>query len=80
MTWQYCYECEQEYPTARSLRKAYRRQFWEATGVKTYWPRMPWLQRLWRVLTIRARRIYFCQECIHDFSLPPKSWDRGEVV
>jgi len=72
--WQYCYECEHEYPTARSLRRAYRRQFWRATGSTVYLPRMPWPQRLWRVVAIRAKRIYFRQECVHDFLLPPKSW------
>lgn len=70
--WQYCYECGQEYPTARSLRKAYREQQrqldWSA-----------W-DNLWRCLTIRAKQIYFCQECTHDFLFPPKSWVRGEAV
>lgn len=72
--WQYCLECEHEYPSARSIRKAYRRGYWQATGIKTGWPRTSWLRRLWHVLTIRAKRIYFCQECAHDFLFPPKSW------
>jgi hypothetical protein len=78
--WQYCLECGQVYPTARSLRKAYRQQFWSATGLSTYHPRMPLVRRLWRVVTIRAKRIYFCQECTHDFLFNPQSWTTEQIA
>lgn len=56
-----CPECGHLYRTARELRRAYRRQVLRP-GFS-----VPLLWRLWRALTIRASRITFCQECIHDF-------------
>lgn len=57
-----CGECGHLYRTARDLRRAYRREVLSRPGfgISLRW-------RLWRAMTIRARRIYFCQECIHDF-------------
>ena len=56
-----CGECGHLYRTACELRRAYRREVLRPSfGVPLRW-------RLWRVLTIRASRISFCQECIHDF-------------
>lgn len=73
-----CGECFHAYRTARELRRAYRRGYWQATsrpptglggglfGRNDEWGPSLWV-RVWRVLTIRAKNISFCQECIHDF-------------
>lgn len=57
-----CGECFHVYRTAGELRRAYRRR---ALSLPVYdVPR--W--RIWRhALTIRAKKIYFCQHCTHDF-------------
>lgn len=65
-----CIECGHLYRTKRDLRRAYRRGFRQ-----TVQPRrllsddldMGWGGYLWRLLTVRASTIYFCQECSHDF-------------
>jgi hypothetical protein len=57
-----CPECGHLYRTARELRRAYRRQL--RNGRRWGIPR--W-RILLRALTIRAKKISFCQECIHDF-------------
>lgn len=59
----WCGECGHVYRSARELRREYRRQFW---GISRRFGDPLWL-RLWRVLSIRASKIYFCQFCIHDF-------------
>lgn len=56
-----CGECGHLYRTARDLRRAYRRIVWEFWREDHHW------RTLWKILTVRASRIYFCQECIHDF-------------
>lgn len=63
-----CGECGHLYLTARDLRRAYRKGYVETVrsgcaGTGGWMTPMRW----WHVLTIRARRIFFCQECIHDF-------------
>jgi hypothetical protein len=67
-----CFECGHVW-TKRALRKAYRR------GVthRSQWEQRPWFRSndfapswarvLWKAATIRAKNIYFCQLCIHDF-------------
>lgn len=57
-----CGECGHLYRTARELRRAYRRQ---VLGGRSWGVPLSW--RLWKALTARARSIYFCQMCIHDF-------------
>jgi len=57
--YQICYECEQVYATAGSLRRAYRKNVL-GSGRLVRW-------RLWRAITVRAGQIYFCQNCLHDF-------------
>lgn len=57
-----CYECGHLYRTARDLRRAYRRQVMRGP----MFGMSKWRCR-WRALTVRASKIYFCQECIHDF-------------
>lgn len=68
----WCNECGHVYPTARSLRKAYRRAYWQLCGgwskpfgQRGWTPSLP--ARLWRMATVRAKSISFCQECVHDF-------------
>jgi hypothetical protein len=70
-----CFECGHVYPTARALRKAYRRVRWEilrnpGIGGRA-WFSNEWqtgtLRQVWTTLTVRASKIYFCQLCIHDF-------------
>jgi hypothetical protein len=66
-----CGECGHVYPTARALRRRYRRMYWETTG-RSSWPdgfrSSPGIiRRLWRLASVRARSIHFCQHCIHDF-------------
>lgn len=56
-----CGECGHLYRTPRELRSAYRRVVWGFWREDHHW------RSLWRFLTIRASRIYFCQYCIHDF-------------
>lgn len=87
--YQVCGECGHVYPTARSLRAAYRRvvtqmarQELRAYPVTAHRPADPddpfgaayqtqtrWQTIIWwaRSMTVRASKIYFCQECIHDF-------------
>lgn len=61
-----CGECGHVYPTGGSLKRAYRRELW--SGWRTaYQPRPALWWVLWRLLTIRASAIFFCQACIHDF-------------
>lgn len=65
-----CPECGHLYRTAGALRRAYRRSVWE----RRRWARevlsldgLGWAEVALRALTIRARDIHFCQECLHDF-------------
>lgn len=62
--YQVCLECGHVYQTAGDLRRAYRREFWNGWR---HWGGEPWWRLAWRLLTARASRIYFCQECTHDF-------------
>ena len=63
-----CTECGHLYPTARSLRRAYRRRLRQDPPrlyeTEYTYGLFTWL-RLY--LTVRADRITFCQECSHDF-------------
>lgn len=66
-----CGECGHLYRTAGDLRRAYRREYWrlyrapptDLFGME----RVPMWRVVWQILTIRAKKIYFCQHCIHDF-------------
>lgn len=58
--YQTCFECGQIYLTARDLRRAYR-----AALKRMGYP--GWVRMVARLATVRASRIYFCQECLHDF-------------
>lgn len=73
-----CGECGHVYLTARSLRKAYRRVVWQmmrsrpdSTAERRPWFSDEWqtgiIRHLWMLATVRASRLTFCQECIHDF-------------
>jgi len=67
-----CFECGHVYRTKRALRRAYRREY------SRWWTwDLPWLRgngfgtrrailRRW-LFTPRASKIFFCQECSHDF-------------
>lgn len=72
--YQVCGECGHVYPTARSLRRAYRRVVWEMIRNPlsgTRWFTNDWatgrFRQTFAMLTVRASKIYFCQLCIHDF-------------
>jgi hypothetical protein len=68
-----CGECFEVW-TKHTLRKAYRREVWRIlknplpapfeTPRPTLWSD---IRALWKAYTIRAKNIFFCQECIHDF-------------
>lgn len=76
-----CGECGHLYPSARSLRRAYRRVHNQI--LRHDWRAAPWLpqrsgpvfvdsriERIWPWFLsrfVRAASISFCQECIHDF-------------
>lgn len=60
-----CGECGHVYPTARSLRHAFRRQEW--MGWRHFNLGLPWWRVLWRMVSVRASEIPICMECIHDF-------------
>lgn len=77
-----CGECGHLYRTAGELRRAYRREFYRIArkplprpvhrlddelfaGIDAE-PIALW-RVWWAMLTIRAKHIYFCQHCIHDF-------------
>lgn len=72
-----CFECGHVYPTARSLRRAYRRE-WNRLALSE-WRSAPWIPPpgfgskfgaawVWlRSRFCRARDITFCQLCTHDF-------------
>lgn len=59
-----CGECFHTYRTKRELVRRYRHVFWQLSAGQS-WLWQP--QRVWRVLTVRASSIHFCQYCIHDF-------------
>lgn len=75
-----CYECGHLYRTAGELRRAYRRKaaeialsdlrnphHWARTVGTPLATRLAAVASLVRLPFIRAGRIGFCQECIHDF-------------
>jgi len=63
-----CGECFHVYYTKAELRRAYRRVYWRTHRWAPFGgPPTPMWRILWRVLTVRAKDIYFCQECTHDF-------------
>lgn len=57
-----CFECGHAY-TARELRRRWREEFRKVNSYGSPFGRIDTLKRTWK----RARHIYFCQECIHDF-------------
>jgi hypothetical protein len=75
--YQVCLECGHVYPTARALRRDYRREYWRIASDDQF-GREPVWRRLWRVATVRASRVSFCQHCVHDFVWMParRSWFR----
>jgi len=58
-----CDECGHVYRTARALRKAYREA---SRRAQKHFP-VPLLPHLWRLATVRASRISFCQYCNSEF-------------
>lgn len=67
-----CIECGHVYRTAGALRRAYRRKSFLLLDWSDPWFRSndlyaSVLRVLWRALTIRARDIFFCQMCSHNF-------------
>lgn len=64
--WQLCAECMHVFPTARALRRDYRRTYWRHTRDDRF-GRVPLWYRLWRAATIRASRINHCPHCAHSF-------------
>lgn len=62
-----CPECFHTYRTAGELRRAYRRELIHLHRTRPGFEDPSWWQVLWKAATIRAKNIYFCQHCIHDF-------------
>jgi hypothetical protein len=70
-----CGECFHVYWTARDLRRAYRRADRQMSGPWTLRGMPGWddniVKRVWRNVRIQfllpASKIYFCQECLHDW-------------
>lgn len=76
-----CGECGHRYRTAGELRRAYRGQFYRTARMSVLAPpcdddgeftvidagRMSLWRVWWAMATIRAKHIYFCQHCTHDF-------------
>lgn len=63
-----CRECGHRYRSAGELRRVYRRQFLRTSRQSWFDMKPPPRWRVWWIaVTIRARNIYFCQHCIHDF-------------
>lgn len=63
----YCLECDTTYPTARSLRRAHRRDVLRMYG------RGMWRER-WRARLRRAKTIRHCPRCLHDLALHRDAW------
>lgn len=68
-----CQECFHLYRTPRDLRRAHRANCRQAIH-KEWWTTEPfwavlraWISCRWHLLTVRAKDIYFCPECGHDF-------------
>lgn len=67
-----CFECGHLYRTAGDLRRRYRQQLRDMIPPPALrWGRLQlwwfhWLPQLWPWWP-RIQRIYFCQECAHDF-------------
>jgi hypothetical protein len=61
-----CYECGHLYRSKRDLRRRYRHELRVAyyDGPNERWDR---LRLWWWLLTTRASKVFFCQECSHDF-------------
>jgi len=70
-----CGECGHVFRTARELRRLHRRGLWKAhrsidgviAGVPVDMPAVPLWRVAWRLAMVRAKNIYFCPHCIHDF-------------
>jgi hypothetical protein len=60
--WHVCGECMHVYPSARALRRDYRREV-----LRTPRFGVPLWRLWWRALTIRTSQIHFCQHCVHDW-------------
>lgn len=68
----WCLECGHVYRTAGELRRLYQRAALKLIDRNHPWFRSnEWypsaVSALWKVLTIRAKDIHFCQHCLHDF-------------
>lgn len=72
----WCFECGHVYQTKRALRWAYRRKYvslfpqWWGWGLPWFFNRgfgTKWQLLRGLVGVPRAKNIYFCQECSHDF-------------
>lgn len=73
-TYMICGECGHVYQTAGELRREYRRARWaihkvdRRAGIQhpAFRPLPTWLV-LVEIWTIRAKKIFSCQHCTHDF-------------
>lgn len=67
--WRRCLECGHLVQSAEELVRRYREE-WDQLDKSGWLPEPSWWQRLrewWRVKTITVDKIYFCQECLHDW-------------
>jgi hypothetical protein len=69
--YQICLECGHLYKTKRDLRRRHRHTMRELLRGDPPWlPDPRWTSRLqywWRMLFLRADKIYSCPFCAHDF-------------
>lgn len=67
--WRRCWECGHLVQSAEELVRRYREE-WGQLDKSGWLPEPSWWQRVrewWRVKTITVDKIYFCQECLHDW-------------
>lgn len=67
-----CFECGHVYRDGAELVRAYRRAAWNLLDRHHPWLRgnefyPSVVESLWKIATIRAKNIGFCQECLHDW-------------
>lgn len=68
--WRRCLECGHLVQSAEELVRRYQEEHHNLLGVSLAPGKMTWLDKLrewWRVKTITVDKIYFCQECLHDW-------------
>lgn len=63
--YQVCIECGHVFPTARDLRRDFRKMVWQYAKVTPLW------SMLWLLISVRASKLASCPHCTHDFMAFP---------